>query len=597
MKYLLPLAVLMLVTLNPSWAATYRYSTSNNRIYAEGGGSATLSAIKAALPSAPLDLVDATNRIWLLRANLYVAQGTKLMLNGSAASGDVNELRLKSDSGGFVELMADHGTLDIRSTRIRSWDASARGPDANYSDGRAFVRVRSRLASDGVSALESRMDVINSEMSYLGYNASETQGVVWKVLGSPSEVPDLYDRVQVRGDIRNSNLHHNYYGMYSYGHEGGQWTGNTVAYNVGYGFDPHDDSDNLLIEDNDVHHNGNHGIIASKRCDHVVIRNNRSWDNTGNGIMLHRSSNDGLIENNDLRRNSDSGVAIFASDRATIRGNYVEDSGKAGMRFSMGAIDSYVEDNEIVRSGTYGFYFYKGSDTPEPGENGRNSGNVFVGNTVRDGAADGLKLSDSDDDRFIENIFSNNGSDLRVIKARNIELIGNTIPDDVRLRLAGTSSLRTTVSIEEQKTLLLAVDAYSTASFIDRVQAVFDVSESVASIADSTRSTMTLTQANIGGDTKVYLRNMRAGPSTGTVEIKITSWRTSGTRNKTWAARTTNGSASVNYSVGDLIAGTRYVVQQGTRTVGLFTADSNGRVAFTDAPASTAQLSYTLAPG
>lgn len=36
--------------------------------------------------------------------------------------------------------------------------------------------------------------------------------------------------------------------------------------NIQYGFDPHDDSDFLNIHDNTVYNNGNHGIIASKRC-------------------------------------------------------------------------------------------------------------------------------------------------------------------------------------------------------------------------------------------------------------------------------------------------------------------------------------------
>ena len=55
--------------------------------------------------------------------------------------------------------------------------------------------------------------------------------------------------------------------------------GNEIDHNAGYGFDPHDDSDNLLIEGNNVHHNGWHGIIVSKRCDHGILRNNVSWNN------------------------------------------------------------------------------------------------------------------------------------------------------------------------------------------------------------------------------------------------------------------------------------------------------------------------------
>jgi len=33
-----------------------------------------------------------------------------------------------------------------------------------------------------------------------------------------------------------------------------------VHHNIGYGFDPHDDSDDLTIHNNHVHNNGWHGI-------------------------------------------------------------------------------------------------------------------------------------------------------------------------------------------------------------------------------------------------------------------------------------------------------------------------------------------------
>src|SRR5258706_14205036 len=86
---------LLLLLSTDTFAATYRYSSSSNRIYVENGGTGTLSAIHSALPSAPLDLVS--SGVWLLRANLIVTGGTELDLHGSSVGGDVNELRLKSD--------------------------------------------------------------------------------------------------------------------------------------------------------------------------------------------------------------------------------------------------------------------------------------------------------------------------------------------------------------------------------------------------------------------------------------------------------------------------------------------------------------------
>ena len=51
-----------------------------------------------------------------------------------------------------------------------------------------------------------------------------------------------------------------WFGHYSWGHNGGKWTRNEVHDNHGYGFDPHDDSDNVEITGNTVYNNGWHGI-------------------------------------------------------------------------------------------------------------------------------------------------------------------------------------------------------------------------------------------------------------------------------------------------------------------------------------------------
>lgn len=40
---------------------------------------------------------------------------------------------------------------------------------------------------------------------------------------------------------------------------------------------------------------GNHGIIASKRCDHLLVEDNISYENGGSGIMLHVSSDDSIV--------------------------------------------------------------------------------------------------------------------------------------------------------------------------------------------------------------------------------------------------------------------------------------------------------------
>jgi parallel beta-helix repeat protein len=586
------IVILSLIAASPSFAATFRYSTSNNRIYIEkGGASATLSDVKNALPNAPLDLVSSSPKIWLLRANLQISDGSVLVLHGVSIGGDVDELRIQSnnDSSGYVTVTADYGTIDIDSTKIRSWDAAVGGPDSSESNGRAYVRVRSKYASDGVTPQESHMDVANSEISYLGFEGSESYGLVWKV-----NVPSVsdYANVNVWGSISNSHIHHNHYAVYTFGHQDGVFSNNEIDHNSGYGLDMHDDTDNLLVDGNDVHDNGNHGIIFSKRCDHGIVRNNDSYQNVGNGIMVHRSSDDTLIENNRSHDNTDSGVAIFATWRTEVRNNTLLDNGSSGVRLSMGGANNNVHDNEIGGSGKYGFYFYKGSDTPEPGDDGRPRNNTFTHNNVHDTGSDGIKMSDADGNTFTSNTFTNVGSLFEFSTGASNTLTTNTIPSTVTLKVSGTSSVPSSLTVRptgaSQK--LQLADANSTAQFRDSSRAIFDVTQSVSTVVTSSSSLMSLTSALIGTSaTTVTKRPFTAKPSGTNVYVDPTTWST----NRAWQARATSASGSVAYDIGALTAGAKYVVQQGSTTIGTFTASASGHISFTVTPGTTSTLGYT----
>lgn len=589
------LAVLLLCSTD-LWAVTYRYASSSNRIYVENGGSTTLTQIRANTPSLPSGALTRSGNVWTLNVELRIEDGSTLVLHGSAIGGDVDELRLKSDSGGEVNLWAEYGTIDIASTKIRSWNASAGAVDTNLSDGRAHIRVRSFLDSGGV-ARESRMDIVASEVSYLGYNAAESYGLVWKVIGSPGTNFELYDRVNVYGDIFDSDIHHNYFGMYTFGHHGGQWVGNRMHHNVQYGFDPHDDSDHLLIEDNDVHDNGNHGIIASKRCNNVTVRNNRSYSNAGNGIMIHRSSDDALVENNESYLNEDSGVALFASQRSIVRDNTLLDNGNAGVRLSMGQADSKIDNNEIGHSGKYGLYFYRGSDTPEPGDDGRPKRNSFTGNTIHDTATNAIKMTDGDSNTFTSNVITSSGSaSLLFITSTRTRLNKNTLPAGTVASLDGSSTHRTDIDVYNTPTLTVTLDEYGTARFRDNNNKIFDPDEAVYTTSSTTSSLLTLTRSNTGGSSTVVTRTFQATPASGKIYVNPTAWGdTTGT--KSWNVRSpSSGSVSIAYSVGNLRAGTAYDVRRGSTLVGTFTAGSDGKITFAHAPGSTSTVGYSVAP-
>ncbi len=126
-----------------------------------------------------------------------------------------------------------------------------------------------------------------------------------------------------------------------------------------YGLDPHDDSNNFLVELNEVYANGNHGIIFSRRCVNNVIRNNRAYNNALHGIMLDRESNNNSIYDNYVAGNTD-GIALWRSDLNAIYNNEVIEN-KRGIRLNRRAADNVIYDNTIVRSVQYGIYLYEES--------------------------------------------------------------------------------------------------------------------------------------------------------------------------------------------------------------------------------------------
>lgn len=66
--------------------------------------------------------------------------------------------------------------------------------------------------------------------SDLGWYDSESYGIAYKVRGFCKDLsnPEMFDDVSVRGDILRSHIHHLYFGHYSYGHQGGNFSFNEV---------------------------------------------------------------------------------------------------------------------------------------------------------------------------------------------------------------------------------------------------------------------------------------------------------------------------------------------------------------------------------
>ncbi len=333
------------------------FDEASNTINVKGEGSVVnLPKIYEALKNENI-LEKLDNNEWILRANLFIGDGVILVLDDES----VSWLKLKSDTNWFVWLKSRNGNILVQNTKVTSWDEDVKLPDNNTLDGRSFI-----LAEDS-----GRMDIVNSEISFLGYqNDKEIEqsggglsGISWKVRA------DVFGKNILTGNVMKSKIHDNYFGMYIYGATGMVIENNEVFNNTQYGIDTHDGSSNLLINYNSVYANGSHGIILSKHVVNNRIIGNKSFNNKLHGIMLDQQSNNNQVESNIIYDNVD-GIVLYDSHNNLIRNNEIRES-DGGIRVNNRSSKNYIEQNKIT-SNKNGVFIYDNSNN-----------NFVVGNFIK----------------------------------------------------------------------------------------------------------------------------------------------------------------------------------------------------------------------
>ncbi|MCB1509549.1 MAG: right-handed parallel beta-helix repeat-containing protein [Hyphomicrobiaceae bacterium] len=145
--------------------------------------------------------------------------------------------------------------------------------------------------------------------------------------------------------------------------------------NSGYGFDPHEQTVRMLVQDSVSHHNGFDGFVADYVSDSVYVGNiayandrhgfnivtsshdvlldgNIAYDNASAGIAVQRGSEDRLLVDNVVVRggevygNDGEGVVVRMSENVTITGVDVHDNGTYGIRVR-GSSDVTIEGNTV----------------------------------------------------------------------------------------------------------------------------------------------------------------------------------------------------------------------------------------------------------
>lgn len=319
---------------------TYWFNT--NTIAVTGPGAVVrLRDIQTAVGSRRLRTVAPGE--WYLTANLTIGKDVLLLLTRS----EVQWLKLASNPQYFTVLTIDRGRAYFDGVRVSSWDQDAQNVDQRFSDGRSYI----------LAYKDARLDIVDSDLGYLGYDQPADRGGVYGV--SWRIAKGQFGQQLVTGEVRGSSFHHNYFGAYTFGATGMIWRGNSFFDNTVYGLDPHDDSNYFLVEGNRAFRNGKHGIIFSKRCVNNVIRNNATFANGRNGIMLHEESNSNIIENNSIRDNAE-GIVLHQSSDNIIRGNTLRHN-RYGVRLSAGSRRNVVDRNVLAANPANGIHLHDSS--------------------------------------------------------------------------------------------------------------------------------------------------------------------------------------------------------------------------------------------
>ncbi len=585
-------------TVNPN-QALFSYSPTLNKLYVYGGGSGTLSQLAASVSAGPLTLVDPINAIWLLSANLVVQDGSKLILHGTAVGGDVNELQilsLNSDSSTpplFLE--ADYGSLDLNSTKITSWDTITSGPNTNSSGtNRAYIAVFSSLSTNGVTAWNSRLDITNSELCFLGGTNSNGSGVVWKVSGvDPNPTNDTHG-VLVFGNVVGSFFHDNYIGAYTDGATNMLWLNNVLSNNGNYGLDLQDYSSGFLIQSNRFLGNDNDGILAGSDCSHLTILGNTSVTNDGNGITLNQNAGNSLLETNRCVGNTGFGIALDQTFGNTVQGNVLSSNLLSGLRLTLGSANNLIQSNLSSYNASYGFNVYPGSGTPNPGDNGHPKTNLFVANWVHDNGSDPLLFTNADYNTFATNNFTDLTGKLRFGSCLSNWLDGNTISTGLSLLSVGDTNVAASTYVRNASSVEVNLGTNAITVFEDSQNRIYDPDEStIPTTVSSAGSVMTLTPAEIGASSLVVARNFFVTVSSGSASVDELVW----TNNSDYQWKTTPGSIgqTLSFTVGGLIPNTNYNILRGSFIMTNLPSGPSGQVQFSDVSTGTTGIGYEVA--
>src|SRR5438445_3517732 len=332
---------------------------------------------------------QSTNGVWFLNANLVIAKGATFHIDST----DTKWLKISSKvtRGAGVAKIAPtyiidvHGSLKIDSVKITSWNPTTKYyaiTNGSRTGSGVFIFGAPRPSIIVENNATGTTDITNSEIAYLGYEQGKHKG--------GSGLSYYYG-----GDgsiIRNNDIHHVIYGLYTFGIVYIIIENNIISNSGHYGLDPHTGTHDMIIRNNKVYDNNGSSIIYSLNCYNILIENNKVHDNAENGIDFSRNMYNSIAKNN-IVYNEAQGIFVSQSHNNQISNNTISYS-TDGIYVNSGSTNNKMYDNTIMNSKSHAILIKNASST-----------NTFVSNKIVGTTPQGLKISQ---DSTSKNTFSNN---------------------------------------------------------------------------------------------------------------------------------------------------------------------------------------------
>jgi parallel beta-helix repeat protein len=323
-----------------------------------------------------------SDKVWILKAGINVNPDAKLTLT----SNDTRWLKITNNDNDIPNYINISGKANINGVKITSWNLIENDVIEQNNNGsipRPYIKTYKEAGA---------IDILNSEIGYLGYDSSRRQGISY--YGGNGST------------LTNNTIHDMWYGFYS------QYIGfvnisNNYFYNnFRYGIDPHTGSHDFIIANNTVY-NSNIGAICSLDCYRILFEGNKMYDNKKIGIMFSRSISDSVAKNNYIY-SSNTGIAVSESNNNELYNNIIEKSNNS-VKIHQGSSNNHIHSNTFKDS-TNGINLADMNTTNNLFENNNLTHMIYAVRVTSANTNNSLVSNEINQVKNLEYLISHNGS-------------------------------------------------------------------------------------------------------------------------------------------------------------------------------------------